>query len=244
VSAGRILAGLCGAMLAAGMAVPGAAMYRDDYSTRESRALMHAYAKCVVKRESRRAAEALIRNADNGTILRDYEDLVIEDCLSREVQVTTKMTFGGDLYRYALADALVNRELADRPIPDLAAVPPLSHWALPEPPAPPPPGAKKSARKRYEKNRKDYEEGVGLTFLSRYGECIVRTNPEDAKALLLTTPDSPDEASHFDALRAAFATCLAQGRTYRFTRTVLRGSIAINYYRLARPAQAAAGAGT
>ncbi len=228
------------AMLASGLAVSASARQRSDYSTKETRALMHAYAKCVVRREGEKASEVLLRNVGNRTLLRKYDDLIVEDCLAREVVVDTKMTFGGDLYRYALADALVSSELADQPVPDLGSVPRLVHHPILPAPEPLPANAGKSARKRYQKAKEDHDESFAFGFLSRYGECVVRTNPEGAKALLLTVPDSREESSGFDALRAALATCLIEGRTLRFGRVALRGSIAINYYRLAHAARASA----
>lgn len=225
------------AMLAMAAAAAAPAGARPGVSTEKARAAMHAYAKCVVKWQGRKASEALIGNADNGTILREYKSLIDGECLEFQV---AKISFGGDLFRYALADALVNRELADQPVPDLTVVPGLAHRAPPEPPAPLPAEAGKAARKKFEKARADYEEAVAIGFLSSYGECIVRHNPAGAKALLLTVPDSPQERSGFDLLRASFAACLVKGRTLRFGRVALRGSIAINYYRLAHAARSAA----
>jgi hypothetical protein len=234
MSAGTLFA--AAAMLAL-EAWPLSALARPDLSTERARAAMHAYAKCVVKRQGRKASEALISNADNVTILREYESLIDGECLKLDI---AKISFGGDLFRYALADALVNRELADEPVPDLAMVSVLAHRTPREQPEPLPADAGKAARKKFEKAKKDYEESVAIGFLSSYGECIVRYNPAGAKALLLTVPDSPQESSRFDALRPAFAACLVKGRTLRFGRVALRGSIAINYYRLVHAARAAA----
>lgn len=234
---GAKAASYCAFAAGLAMAASAPAGARSDLSTKKARAAMHAYAKCVVKRQARKASEALTSNADNGTILREYRSLIDGECLEVEV---AKMSFGGDLFRYALADALVDRELADQPVPELARVPRLAHRTPSEPPEPAPANAGKAARKKFEKARRAYEEALGIGFLSSYGECIVRFSPAGAKALLATTPDSPQETAGFDALRPAFAACLVEGRTLRFGRVALRGSIAINYFRLAHAARASA----
>lgn len=236
---------LLGLILATGTFVAGAPAVRaddSDYTTKETRALMHAYAQCVVRRQGKKASEAVLANVDNGIILRKYPMLIIGDCLARKVNSTTSMSFSGDLYRYALADALVKSEFADQQAPDLSAVPRLEHRQ----PSPPPPNAvnlatgKKLSKKQLEEAQRDYAAGVAYSFLSKYGECVVRTAPTEAKGLLLTIPDSSEETLAFKALQLGLSTCLAPGETLKFGRVALRGTIAINYYRLAHAARSAA----
>jgi hypothetical protein len=212
-----------------------------DYSTKETRALTHAYAQCVVKRQPAKASEAIVANVGNGAILRDYRMLIRDECLTRQVHQATQMRFAGDLYRYALADALVNRELAAQPAPDLAAVPSLDHHDPGEPPQPVDAKGRKLGKRKLEAAREGYGRDVAFAFLSHYGECIVRADTAGAKALLVTKPDSADESARFAALGPAFSRCLPEGQTLRFGKVALRGSVAINYYRLAHAARTPAG---
>jgi hypothetical protein len=225
-------------LLAAAAAAPGQPS-DSDYSTKETRALMHAYARCVVRQQARKAAEALLADVPNDVILKRYRMLVIGSCLTREVHAAARMRFAGDLYRYALADALVNRELRSRPVPDLSAVPPLVHRTVSAPPPVRPEGGSANAQILYRKTQEAYDRAVVFVFLSRYGECIVRADAAGSKALLLTAPDSPEEATRFAALGPALASCLPEGHRITFGKAALRGSIAINYYRLAHAAAAA-----
>src|SRR3954470_10579322 len=215
----------------------------SDYSPKEVRTLMYAYAKCVVGREPRRASEALLANIDNATFIKYYGRLIIGECLVRETHVASRMTFKGDLYRYALADALVKRELATHPVPDLSAVPRLSHREPGPEPRPFNAKGKKLSAREYDEALKNYRQNVTFSFLSKYGECVVRAAPAESRALLATVPDSVEETSRFGALQPALATCMPEGHTVRFGRVALRGSLAINYYRLAHAARAA-GTGT
>jgi hypothetical protein len=108
-----MIALLAGAVLAAG-AQPAAAQPwsgDSDMSTAEIRALTHAYAKCVIAKVAGKASEALVLDIDNGTLLRRYPQLIRSECLVKNIKDSAEMRFSGDLYRYALADALVAHEL-------------------------------------------------------------------------------------------------------------------------------------
>ena len=212
-----------------------------DYSTKETRALTHGYAGCVVKRQPARASQAILANVDNRTMLRDYGKLILGECLDSRVNVATQMRFTGDLYRYALADALVNRELAALPVPALDAVPRLAHRDPGAPPQPVDDKGRKLGKRKLEAAQLNYSRDVAYAFLSHYGECVVRADTAGAKALLVTKPDSVEESVRFAALRPAFSDCLPADRTLRFGKVALRGSVAVNYYRLAHAARASAG---
>ena len=82
-----------------------------------------------------------------------------------------------------------------------------------------------------------YEENQLATYLSRFGECVVRVDPAASKALLMTDRGSADERAAFGGLSTALGTCLAEGKTLNFNKASLRGSIAVNYYRLAAAAR-------
>jgi hypothetical protein len=230
-----------GAALLAWAAAAGAAPEDREFSTRETRAVMHAYARCVVARQPHKAAEAILANADEGEILHHYSDLIISDCLAIKTADTVEMRFKGDLYAYALAEALFGREFAAQPVPALDAVPLLAHR---EPGAEPQTTDSKGKRlpeRKYREALENYQRRVVFSFLSKYGECIVRFAPSESKALLLTPPDSDGETAAFGRLQPALSNCMPVGRTIRFGRVALRGGIAINYYRLAYAARPAAG---
>lgn len=210
-----------------------------EYSTKETRALTHAYAQCVVRRQAAKASEAILANVGNGVLLRDYRMLIRPECLTRQIHQATQMRFGGDLYRYALADALVNREMAGRPAPDLEAAARLDHYDAGPAPQEVDAKGRKLGKRKLEAAREGYDRDVAFAFLSRYGECIVRVDTAGSKSLLVTTPDSAEEAARFTALRPALSRCLPEGQTQRFGKVALRGSVAINYYRLAHAARPA-----
>jgi len=216
------------------LCTPAMARESDTLSPEAARAVMHDYAKCVVDQQPRRASNAIVANFSTAKLLTDYPMLFSPDCLAQFGRGTGAMSFAGDLYRYALAGALFDRELAERPVPDLSAVPPLEHMEAPTAPEAISASEKKLSTKKRQDAQKKYEVQIVSAFLSRYGECLVRTDPVGSKALLLSKPDSDEERARFTALDPALATCLPEGRTFDFGKIPLRGSIALNYYRLAQ----------
>jgi len=225
----------------AAVALPAAAAPQNDsdLSTRETRAVVHAYAKCVVAKAPRKAAEAIQRNVDNRTMLKEYPVLMNPDCLETGPRVAMEARFTGDLYRYALADALVVRDLAAFTGNDFSAVPKLEYRLQADAPAAVDSKGRPLNKKKYEAAVAAYERNRVVAYVALYGECVARTAPAETQALLLTKPDSPEESLRFKALAPALGGCLASGETLRFGKVTLRGTLAMNYYRLATAARVA-----
>lgn len=219
-------------VLAFGCATPALAAPKSDYSLDDTRRLMAGYAKCVVQRRWEKASEAILKNVDNGTILKHYRGLIDGDCLTKQTRLAGKMTFAGDLYRYALADALVAKEFGASGPVDFSAAPKLVQRAAPEAPKAPADDSK-SEKRRYERELDDYNEMTGFRVLGAIGECVVRLDPVSARALVLSKPTTDDEDRHFETITPTVANCLPEGETVKFGKLALRGTIAINYYRLA-----------
>lgn len=69
--------------------------------------------------------------------------------------------------------------------------------------------------------------------LATVGECAVRANPSGARDLLKTRLNSKEERQTVQSLQPALASCIPAGLQVRFDITSLRGTVAVNYYRLA-----------
>jgi hypothetical protein len=192
-------------------------------STEETRKFAYKYGACAVARHPRGASEAVLRNADSLTLTRRYSALADDNCLPTDSQIV----FPGDFFIYALADALVARELATAPIPDLSKVPPLGRRSMP---------TFAHLRRKF-----GYDAALSAAYnaevfgaLDDYGECVVRQSPAKANALLMTEPESAAESDRFEALSPALLACTPEDKTLKLTKFLLRGTIALNYYRLAQ----------
>lgn len=220
------------------IASPAPAQERDSELTfRETRKMLHEYGRCVVKREQALASQAISRNVDNGELLRRYDRLIVGKCLPIGFATVAQVRFKGDQYRYALADALIRKELASAPAPDLETVAQLDHSDPGAPPTQFSPRGKRLSQSKYQEAIRGHQQAQAFTYLSRYGECVVRVNPAAARALLLTDPETPGEAAQFSAMQTALGTCLPENQTRGFGKLALRGTIAVNYYRLALAAR-------
>ena len=206
-----------------------------DYNDVETRRITREYAACVIKRDHRLASRAILENSSNDQLMKKYSALISSECLG-QVAGGVEMKFTGDLYRYALADALVSVDFAKDGPTTFDDRLPLAHLL---PPSEAERDAKLAVTKKSGKRdeiRKDFERAIGVTWLSQFGECIVRDNPVAARLWLLTKPDVPEEVSRVNALRPAFSGCLGD-MTLKFSKSTLRGTVAINYYRLASATQ-------
>jgi hypothetical protein len=218
-------------------AVPG---QKSDYSAKDTRDVVREYGDCIVRRHEQTASRAILADADNHQLRRDYPYLFDNDCLSFKEPGWTLISFEGDQFRYIVADALVRAEFAKSAAPNLTNVAPLSHGDPGAPPASLDSRGKPVNRQEYDRAIQNYRTAEAFTFLSRYGECVVRADPAAARALILAMPNSPEEASQFAAMQTSLGACLAAGQQLKFGKLDLRGTIAVNYYRLAKAAAGAA----
>lgn len=222
-------------LLAAAVAAQGP---ESDYSIGETRKLIHAYGTCIVKKQPARASEAVLRNLGNSDLLRAYPQLIDGACLSQQAGRGVLARFKGDQYRYALAEGLVRRTSAEA-LAQLDAVPRLEHRDAGEAPSKLDKKGRPLKPARYEAALLAHQQAEAYAYLSRYGECVVRSDPAGARALLFSDPLTSEENNRFSALRTALGTCLPEGATLQFGKLALRGTIAVNYYRLALAARGA-----
>lgn len=226
----RFVISLFSALVVAGSAVAPATGVDRAKEEAENRKFMHDYAKCVVKSDGKVASEAIVSNASIVTIFERFPTLVYINCLCRVGGDITKR-FGGDI-RYALADALVNVDFATNNELDFTNRLPLAHLLAPSQSELDAALANTKSKRKHLELKERFDNQVRMAWLSRYGECIVRRDPVKARLWLLTPPDVPEETSRINELRPTFAACLGEG-TLKFNRATMRGTVAVNYYRLA-----------
>lgn len=176
------------------------------------RQLVAQYAACVVKRMPRKAKAVVLSDRESAAAIARYDEVVSPDCMPLETDGSMTMRTWPILIRVALAQALLETEpaLVLRP---LATVPPLAHGTIEK-------GSEKNA-------------ATGIV-MSRLGECVVRAAPAASGRLIRADVASPIEAAAFEAVKPALSSCLSAGETFAFSPELLRGAVALNYYRLAK----------
>ncbi|WP_417621545.1 hypothetical protein [Parasphingorhabdus sp.] len=202
----------------------------------EVRAISQEYADCVVQKKPELAREAILSNANNDQIAKQYKRLIIGGCLVKANDGRgARMAFGGDLYRYALAGALIRMDLQDHVPRSFADVPKLIH--LPVKISDP------DLMQRTDRKGRRHQDSVArsksVRALSLYGECVVRSDPQNSYDLAMSKVGSAEEAESFKKLQPAFGPCLNNEGEVAFNKSALRGLVSVNYYRLAMAMQQA-----
>lgn len=250
-------------MLAAAMAAPPAAApnpeprrqvevesrlaRRVDASEREQgevRGIQARFGQCVIKKQYYAARQFVLTPDLEGADWRRLVGKVADgNCLiaAAEAAGGVEMKFPNDTMRYALADALVRRDHAGVAPLNLQHAAPLIQPDFDETKFLPKPG-RKAKQRELDLLAQSRAKRLALVYLAQFGECVVRANAASSHSLLMADPNSVGESSAFASLRPALANCLVTGQTLSFNKSTLRGTIAMNFYRLAQAPLPAAGA--
>ena len=86
-------------------------------------------------------------------------------------------------------------------------------------------------------------ERSAYAALSPFGECVVRASPAQSLAVLRTRVETPEEDAALKAVFPVLGSCLEKGSALRLNKFVMRGTLALNLYRLARAPRIAAAGG-
>lgn len=212
-------------------AVASAEESQTEIERHDLRSLVAKYAQCVVHEHHDEAKTVLMSNSNYRDINRHHSVLIDSGCIT-PVGDYAGVGFHGDMFRYALADALVRADFQQKGPESFADRLPLAQWPLPT-------QADldralvgvKSTRKKELEQVFDYDQRIAA--FSIFGECVARTDPVGTRLWILTEPDVPEEVSRIKALMPAFQKCLKAGAIIKFRTEQLRGAVALDYYRLA-----------
>jgi len=212
----------------------------------EYRDYLAAYATCTVRDRHRSAANAVLSDLDAEGLEKKFGDIFVEkpvvwvaDCPELHIAEGLAMWIRGEPLRMALAEALVKADLRDDVTASFADRAPL--------PLPAPEKSEEratsSASVAGERARQRYDQRVAQTWLWAFGECVARREPVRSREWLLSRAGTAEDTAASERLAPAFGSCLPEGQKLVLDRDMLRGSVAVSYYRLAK-AQPVTGSGT
>lgn len=205
---------------------------------RFARKVMQEFAQCVVNSQGSLARKFVLMDADQWVPEEEYKKLAGGKCLGLR---GGRLKMARAYYRGALADDLIQRELAKDFTLTPAALAPL-YWREP---GQPPQTDRKTGRALTSEKAKEFAGRYNIALAEHYvaqlGECVVRSDAAGARKVFDTALDSAEEIVALKALSPAVSGCLPEGQTLSFNRTNLRYALAVGYYRLA-DAQRATGA--
>ena len=214
----------------------------DEWDDRKVRQVQSEFGECVIKKHFDVARHfVLTPDLEKAEWRKDVKRIADGYCLVAATNEagSVEMRFPADTMRYALADSLVRREFSAGPLPSIKDAAPLVQPQLDEDDYRPEWG-EKVKKAKLEDMAEARSKRLGVIFLAHFGECVVRADPVRSHALLMTQPDTPQEGAAFEALSPALGPCVTAGQSLKFSKPTLRGTIAMNYYRLAHAPKVAA----
>jgi hypothetical protein len=215
------------------------AIAKTSNGTSQTRSISAKYADCVVKKSAPQARAAIAELAGNLIVIKKYKRLIDSPCMEQVTVGTSSggIAFGGDTFFYTMADALIRKDYSQFGPTDFSAVAMLVHrQKIPSLSAA---ELEELSKRKQAEVEKDVAKVNAFSTLSRFGECAVRGNPEVARQLSLTDTGSTEERIKFNILVPTLSKCLEPGTTVKFSPILLRGTIALNYFRLAYASQTA-----
>ena len=205
----------------------------QDFPADQTRQILERFAECGAKKFPKLAHE-MVLDAAKVTVDQKYLKIADPDCLIWATSYQfgmVQLKLSPESLRSAVASELVKRDLSSFDPKDIEAAAPLAKPSLD--PADYVPKAGSKIRSKQEDYDKAKERDSAAIWLFGFGECAVRADPAGARSLLQTKVNSDQELQALRAMLPAFGSCLDQGHKLGTDRASLRGTIAVNYYRLA-----------
>lgn len=198
-----------------------------------------AYARCTVRNHHNSTRDMILSNVDNKSMERKFGDIYTEEAIAfvpncRElILISRSVIIEPDAFRASIAEVLVKKDHSEGVAGDFTNVPPLTHL---QPESVQEYNDKINAAK-FEKQRarikKAHDESVSRSWLSAYGECVVRFNTSASRDWVISKVGAAAEGEAISRIKPALSACLLEGEALTFDKYTLRGTLAINYYRMA-----------
>lgn len=200
------------------------------------------YYDCQIASKPREASDFVLERSSGGKGYKAMALAMDPACLKGDAFKYVETLRGNlDLMRYGAATALVLHDYRSAFPATLALAPALKH----EPRRFDETEFRQSLRFRNLGPRaltQAKQEKAIYDFLETFGDCVVRRNPTNAHRFLTTAIGSKEEMLALAGVRPALASCLPPGRQANLDLNLIRGTMAENFYRLAKAAPQSVGA--
>jgi hypothetical protein len=209
----------------------------EAVSEREARRMARRFGQCLVKHHPNAAMLVVTSDLSSSEVFKKYPMLHDIDCAFQADRSNDsfKFTISDSGLRYLLAEALVNAQFPEA-WAAISTAPKMPHRAFNPADYAPKAGEKLSAE---EIKQRDEERGLdqGLVFAEQFGDCVARADPINAHKLLTTLPVSPEEDAAVQALYPRLPACVPAGQKVTINVDIVRGAVALSYFRLAKSLQ-------
>lgn len=173
----------------------------------DARRTTREFGVCVLKRFPKYGERLALEPVHTDEYDKMLKRMVIDDCLS-----AGELTFPLNVVRSAVIEALYIEEFGRSGPTEFSQVAPIDYLA--GYPADLPGNAR------------------NIVALAKFGDCVTRKDPVNARALAVSNPGSPEEIQRFRFLSPSFNSCVIQGEKLTFSRSVIRGAVSEGLFRL------------
>lgn len=178
-------------------------------TTLDARKTLREFGICTVNRHPGAAEQVIDEPVDAQDFRRKLTQVADEECFSNgELQMPA------ELLRAAIFEAMYLREFTEGPVDALKAAPSFDY------------------SKPYQRPLSD--DAANTVGLAIVADCITRTTPAAARDLVTSMPGSPSEDRAIGVLARQLPGCVPPNKTFRFSRSAIRGSVAEALLRLSR----------
>lgn len=172
----------------------------------EARKVMMNFAKCMADSEPELARAYVLSDNDDADAP-EFDGLVDDRCLQLQ---GGELRFPPYIFRGALAERLIDKQVPEGALRDLPALAPLNAT--------------------YRGNGAIAER---YTYSYRFAECVIRRDSAGVRALLDTRLDSGREIDAIRNVSPAIGNCVPEGEQVKMDRVGMRMGFATVYFRLA-----------
>ena len=209
---------------------------QSGITVQESRRAMAKLAECTVKHKHDQVAKELLAGNSSDKMRSVFVAMLDSRKCAADWKASGAILIMmlSETAHFSMAEALVASDLK-APIKSLADAPQITTSTF-DPLAYEPRSNRKYSDEQLRNLRINADRARYISELSKVGDCVVRSDTENAHRLLLSTIDSSLERSTFAALKSAIGKCLPGGQSFRLDKALLRGAVGYNFYRLASAA--------
>jgi hypothetical protein len=178
-------------------------------TTTDARRATREFGSCLLKRFPKYGERVALEPVHTDAYEKLLDRMVIADCLSHG-----EIRFPANIVRSAVIEAVYIEQYGRSGPTEFSQVPPIDYLA--GYPAELPGKAR------------------SVVALARFGDCVSRKDPINARALVVSFPGSGDETQRLGSLGPAFNGCVIQGEKLTFSKSVIRGAVSEGLFRLSR----------
>ena len=176
----------------------------------DARRTTREFGVCVLRRFPKYGERVALEPVHTDEYDKLLKRMLIDDCLSGGS--AAELSFPLNVARSAVIEALYVEEFGRSGPTEFSQVPPIDYLA------------------GYPENLPGNARNT--IALARFGDCVSRKDPVNARALAVSNPGSPEEIQRLRFLGPSFNGCVIQGEKLTFSRSVIRGAVSEGLFRL------------